>query len=144
MSDSLMAFCKANETDVILKKGRIIPDNSQFGYLRISFSIHFKDEATFYPIEYDSALNRHDPYPEKTLGFRIPINIIKNYSETIYWAISADSTQTFFADEWDVKFQLGTQGDVQYGILISADTNISNRCAKRLSANICLTKGTVP
>jgi len=136
LSDSLIAFCKTNKTEVKLRKSHI--EQSM-----ITFNILFGRESTFYAIYYDSALQRHDANPQKTSKYRIPIDIIKGFNETIYIAIGADSSQTFFADKWDVKFQLGTQGDSQYGILISSDTGISTKCEKRLSANVCLTRSAV-
>jgi hypothetical protein len=137
ISDSLNAFCKANHTDVTLKQSR-------YNDTSLSFQISFDLESRAYPVYYDSLLIRHDPYPEKTLKYKIPLNVIKSFKESIYWGVSADSTKTFFADEWYVKFQLGTQGDSQYGILISSDTSILANCDKRLSPNVCLTKGCVP
>jgi hypothetical protein len=137
VSDSLIAFCKANHTEVILRK-------SQFKSSMISFQILFYFERTFYSVDYDSVLNRHDPDPQKTSKYNVPFNIIKGFNESIYSAATADSIQVFFGDKWDVKFQLGTQGDSQYGILITSDTSISNKCEKRLSANVCLTERTIP
>lgn len=137
ISDSLNAFCKANHTDVTLKQSR-------YNDTSLSFQISFDLESRAYPVYYDSLLIRHDPYPEKTLKYKIPLNVIKSFKESIYWGVSADSTKTFFADEWYVKFQLGTQGDSQYGILISTDTSIFGKCDKRISPNVCLTKGCIP
>lgn len=136
-ADSLMAFCQTNHTDVMLRK-------SDLNESAISFHIHFARESAYYPVFYDLALNRHDLYPEKTAGFSIPSTIIKNFSQSIYKAASADSSLVFFGDEWHVKFQLGTQGDAQYGILVSADTAIARKCAIRLSPNACVTEGTTP
>jgi hypothetical protein len=137
ISDSLIAFCKLNHTDVTLKQSR-------YNDTSLSFQINFDLESKSCYILYDSLLNRHDPYPEKSLRYNIPINVIKSFSQSIYWGVASDSTRTFFADEWYVKFQLGTQGDSQYGILISTDTSISSKCDKRLSPNVCLTKGCIP
>jgi hypothetical protein len=141
MSDSLIAFCNGNYTEVILRK-------SHFKESAISFQIKFGVESTFYPVVFDSALKRHDPYPEKTLKYNIPFNIIENFNKSIYSAVLANQTQTFFGDRWHEKFQLGTQGDSQYGILITSGPGISNDlsydCEKSLAPNVCLTKGTIP
>ena len=126
--DSLVVFCKTNHTDVILRKS---VHNS------IRFNIHIKD--AYVPVDYDSLFARYDHDSLRTLKYAIPWNVIKGFKETIYSAISADSIQTFFGDEWRVKLHPGTQGDAQYGVLISADTSISPRCDKRLSPNVCLT-----
>lgn len=136
-SDSLIAFCQSNHTDVALRK-------SHYKESAISFQVRFPQENTLYPVFYDSALNRHDPYPEKTLKFSIPFSIIKNFHQSIYNGVSADSTQTFFGDKWDIKFRPGTQGDSQYGILLSPDTMIAKKCIIRLSANACISKGFTP
>jgi hypothetical protein len=135
--DSLITFCKLNHTDVVLRK-------SNYKESAIAFRIHFISESELTPVFFDSALKRHDPYPGKTMKYIIPLATIKKFSESIYNAISADSTQTFFGGAWDVKFQLGTQGDSQYGILLSTEQTITNKCLKRLSSNACLTTGTIP
>jgi hypothetical protein len=127
--DSLIAFCKSYQTDVMLKKA---PNN------KIQFHILFENKATYIPVTYDSLFTRHDDY-SLTLEYAIPLNIIKGFGKTIYWAASADSTGIFFSDKWRVKNQLGTQGDAQYGVFMSVDPISSDRCDKRLSDNVCLT-----
>ena len=134
--DSLSHFCKINQTDVILRK-------SNFRESAIAFRIHFYVENAFVPVFYDTAFIRRDPYPDKTLKYAIPFNIIKGFSESRYSAVSADSNQTFFGDRWDVNLLPGTQSDSQYGILISSDTKMLNSCVKKLSPTACLTKGTI-
>jgi alpha-L-arabinofuranosidase len=135
--DSLIAFCKSNRTHLILRK-------SNFKESAISFHIYFTSGNIYYPVYYDSALNRHDSYPEKTLKYAIPFSVIQKFFRSIYNDISADSTQAFFADKWNVKLQLGTQGDSQFGILLSSDTTISKNCVIRLSPHACVTTGTIP
>ena len=128
ISDSLIAFCKSNRTRVWLKK----PGSKEPGVI---FSIPYEFDATVYSVFYDSAFNRHDDNPERTSMYTIPISVIKNFNEIKYDAAAADSDYTFFAGKWDGRFQLGTQGNRQFGILVSSDTSISKRCEKRLSAH---------
>jgi len=101
---------------------------------KIQFHILFENKATYIPVTYDSLFTRHDDY-SLTLEYAIPLNIIKGFGKTIYWAASADSTGIFFSDKWRVKNQLGTQGDAQYGVFMSVDPISSDRCDKRLSDN---------
>lgn len=137
LSDSLINFCKRNQTEVILRK-------SNYGETVISFQILFGSESTFYPVYFDSTFQRYDDNPSKTLSFHIPPQTIHVFNRIAYTSISSDSTQTFFGGASHVKMQLGTQGDVQYGILVAADTNVHKQCVERLAANVCLTERTIP
>ncbi len=133
ISDSLIAFCKENQTEVKLKK-----ENA--GEFKFSFHILVDFDNTFYPVYFDSALNRVDPKPEKTAKHRIPFTLIRSFKTSIYPAIAADSTETFFASTWYVKFRPGTQADFQYGIMVSADSIAPADCDRKISFNVCVAK----
>lgn len=137
LSDSLIAFCKRNHTEVIIRK-------SNYNETAISFQILFQSEGRFYPIYFDSAFKRHDTNPEKTLEFDLSIRTIERIGKMTYNSFSSDSTQTFFGSARHVKMQLGTQGDSQYGILMSVDTSMHKWCFRMLTENACLTKGLIP
>jgi hypothetical protein len=137
ISDSLVAFCKKYKTHVTLQ--RAIDGRRSF-----SFSIYNDSDNTNYRIIFDSLFTRNDPYPNQTQHFQIPIKIMNLFKQITYTRIRSDSSNTFFGGPWHVKFQLGTQGDVQYGILISNEMNSCEGCYKKLASNTWLTEGTIP
>lgn len=135
LSDCLVEFSNKYKTHVTLSK-RI--DG------RTSFSIFLNSDVTNYPVIFDSALTRNDPYPNKTQLFEIPIKTIIFFNKLPYTRIRSDSSGTFFGGPWHVKFQIGTQADIQYGILISDQMNSCEECFKKLESNTWLTEGTIP
>jgi hypothetical protein len=118
LKDSLMAFSKNYNTDIFLKKSP---------YRGISFSIHFHDSAELIPVYFDSIFNRQDYKPERTKNFIIPKSIIENFKNLNYYALACDSSRIFFANEWIVKLRIGTQPDIQHGILITKDSTIEDK-----------------
>ena len=137
ISDSLVAFCKKYKTHVTLQ--RAIDGRKIF-----SFSVYVDSSNTNYSIIFDSLLTRNDPSPNQTQQFEIPIKIMNSFKQITYTRIRSDSSNTFFGGPWHVKFQLGTQGDAQYGILISNEMNSCEGCHKKLASNTWLTEGTIP
>jgi hypothetical protein len=132
MHDSLTAFCRRNHTEVKLRR-------YQFKERAIVYYISFPSRNAFTPIFFDSSLLRHDEYPE-TKKYIVPAGIIENFSKSIYLAVRADSTGIFCAGKWEEKLQIGTHGDSQYGIFLSAGSNLTNKCENRLDNMACLTK----
>ena len=107
LSDSLMNFCKTNNTDVKLQKTNYPEKN-------IIFEIHFHDSAEFLPVYFDTSFIRHDDNPSRTGKFIIPVTLIKKFKSSIYFGVGSDSTYTFFACEWEKpKNWIGTSGDSQ-------------------------------
>jgi len=137
ISDSLMAFCNKYKTHVTLKRAI---DGPEIFY----FSVYVDSSNTNYSIIFDSLLTRNDPSPNQTKHFEIPINIMNSFKKITYTRIQSDTSNTFFGGPWHVKFQLGTQGDAQYGILISNEINSCEGCYKKLAPNTWLTEGTIP
>jgi len=132
LSDSLMNFSKKYGTDVVLRKTNY-PDKA------ISFEIHFHDKAEFLPVYFDTAFNRHDYEPTRTVNYIIQKTLIENFKRSIYIGIGSDSTYTFFAYQWDKpKYLIGTSGDSQYGIIILKDTVEINKRGKKISENACI------
>ena len=138
ISDSLIAFCKKYKTHVTLQQRAI--DGRRTFY----FSVYVDSSNTIYSIIFDSLLTRNDPSPNQTKHFEIPIKIMNSFKQITYTRIRSDSSNTFFGVPWHVKFQLGTQGDAQYGILISNEINSCEGCYKKLAPNTWLTEGTIP
>lgn len=113
IADSLVNFCKRNHTNIYLKK------YSPAGAF-VHFNIYFKDISAYVPIEFDSALNRHDPQPGLTSKFDIPLNAIDNFNKSIYSSVMSDTGQTFFAYRQDNSSIFAR--DVSYiGIMITSD-----------------------
>jgi hypothetical protein len=137
ISDSLMAFCKKYNTHVTLQ--RAIDGRRIF-----SFSVYIDSTNTSHSIIFDSLLKRSDFNPNQTQHFEIPIKIMNSFKQMTYTRIWSDSVDTFFGGPWHVKFQLGTQGDAQYGILISNEMNSCEGCYKKIASNTWLTEGTIP
>lgn len=137
LHDSLTAFCQANHTEVILR-------NLDHERSKTALLILNKSTNTYYSVEFDSGLRRTDPDNSVMSKFHIPLSVIKDFNKSRYNAISSDSLSTFFASNWRTKIQLGTQGEIQYGILFTADTGDKKNCKKKLSARACIATGLIP
>jgi hypothetical protein len=137
MADGLMALSMTSGTKVSMKRYPY-PDKV------IVFMIYYTPTNTYYPIEYDSAFNRHDPFPERTSKLVIPVSLIKAFRNSLYIGARADDAEVFFAYKWNTKIQLGTQGDSQFGIMISRSLGVRNYAIKQLASNVYITNSWIP
>jgi hypothetical protein len=106
IADSLMSFAKSNHTEVILIKRADLNDKIIFRFFLMT------NEPTRIPIEFDSILNRTDPYPQFSSGIVISTDLIKQFKSSIYPSIIADSNSVFFG------YNYNSDGNSQYGVLI--------------------------
>ena len=132
ISDSLMSLADRYNTEIIMVMRPDLGD-------KIIFRYYSKSNNSRMPIEFDSALNRIDPYPEMTLKIEVPRDLLRKFKNTIYPAVISDSMKTFFG----YRYSYG--GESYYGILIDNSPLQKNEGKIRLlGPNVSITKGIIP
>ncbi len=135
IQDSLVAFCKRNETKGYLIRNAAVSKD-------IRFYIFFKDIPGYTPIMYDSALQRHDYDSTRTSSFFVPASLVENFNRSVYHFISFENNQVFFAYKQDDEI---FARDVTYtGILTPVTEDQISKESKKISANAIITSRYLP
>jgi hypothetical protein len=90
MKDSLAAFCEKNNIGLVFLK-----KNKNTNGINVTLSLN--ESKTNRYIDFDAALERTDKEPTATGSINFPKDVLRQFQNSIYHAISVYSDETFFA-----------------------------------------------
>ncbi len=132
--DSLLAFCKQNDTKVYLRKYTSVSKD-------IYLNIFFNDIPGYTSIVYDSALQRHDD-SSRTSGFTVPKGLVENFNRSIYYFINCENGQVFFGHKEDDNQVFAR--DVYFVGILTPFTGEGRKESKRISPDAIITTHYLP